>query len=157
CITGQRCNSPPDCQTGYCNVNKCGDCKADTTACVGNSLETCSIDGVWNVGPPCASPTPICSNGQCVTPSCQAAGAGAGWNCGLTGADNCCNSPYVIGGMYSRSFDGITYTDPTLVATVSDFRMDRYEITVGRFRAFLNAYPASRPTAGAGQHPLLGP
>jgi formylglycine-generating enzyme required for sulfatase activity len=156
CPTGKRCTAPGDCQGGFCNSNKCGVCASGTKGCSGNSPETCTVDGVWSVSPACASPTPMCSAGQCVTPSCQGAGPGAGVNCGPTNGDNCCDSPYVIGNMYSRSFDGINYTDQSAVATVSDFRMDRYEVTVGRFRAFLAAYPGSRPAAGAGQHPTLG-
>ena len=40
-------------------------------------------------------------------------------------------------------------------AAVSSLRLDRYEITVGRFRAFVEAYPESRPAPGAGAHPLI--
>jgi formylglycine-generating enzyme required for sulfatase activity len=38
---------------------------------------------------------------------------------------------------------------------VSDFRLDRFEITVGRFRKFLASYPGDQPQAGAGAHPLI--
>jgi formylglycine-generating enzyme required for sulfatase activity len=55
----------------------------------------------------------------------------------------------VAGGTYYRSND-VNYP-----ATVSDFRLDRFEITVGRFRAFVEVYPGSRPKAGAGAHPLI--
>jgi formylglycine-generating enzyme required for sulfatase activity len=43
-------------------------------------------------------------------------------------------------------------------ATVADFYLDQYEITVGRFRRFVNAgmgTQASPPGAGAGAHPLI--
>jgi sulfatase modifying factor 1 len=43
-------------------------------------------------------------------------------------------------------------------ATVSSFVLDTYEVTVGRFRAFVNAgqgTQASPPAAGAGVHPRL--
>jgi formylglycine-generating enzyme required for sulfatase activity len=33
--------------------------------------------------------------------------------------------------------------------------LDRFEITVGRFRAFVRAYPGSKPKPGAGEHPLI--
>jgi len=36
---------------------------------------------------------------------------------------------------------------------VSDFRLDLYEITVGRFRNFVAAYPANKPSAGSGRNP----
>ena len=40
-------------------------------------------------------------------------------------------------------------------ATVSAFRLERFEVTVGRFRKFVEAYPAAKPMAGAGAHPLI--
>jgi formylglycine-generating enzyme required for sulfatase activity len=43
-------------------------------------------------------------------------------------------------------------------ATVADFYLDKYEITVGRFRQFVNAgmgTQASPPAPGAGAHPLI--
>jgi formylglycine-generating enzyme required for sulfatase activity len=39
---------------------------------------------------------------------------------------------------------------------VSPFVLDKFEVTVGRFRQFVAAYPGSRPTTGQGAHPLLG-
>ncbi len=54
------------------------------------------------------------------------------------------------------------WTDPNYPATVADFYLDKYEITVGRFRQFVNAgmgmgmgTQASPPAAGAGVHPLI--
>jgi formylglycine-generating enzyme required for sulfatase activity len=44
---------------------------------------------------------------------------------------------------------------PVHSATVSPFLLDAYEITVGRFRKFVDAYPSSKPKAGAGAHPLI--
>jgi formylglycine-generating enzyme required for sulfatase activity len=38
-------------------------------------------------------------------------------------------------------------------ATVSDFRLDVYEISVGRFRAFVADYPANLPAPGSGRNP----
>jgi len=78
--------------------------------------------------------------------------------CGANGRDSCCRSLEVPGGTYDRSFDlagdafsGVT-THP---ATVGNFRLDKYEVTVGRFRAFVNAGMGTRssaPAAGAGAH-----
>lgn len=45
----------------------------------------------------------------------------------------------IPGGMFWRSYDAVDYTDGTHVATVSSFRLDTYEVTVARFRAFLAA------------------
>jgi hypothetical protein len=38
---------------------------------------------------------------------------------------------------------------------MSALRNAGYEVTVGRFRAFLQALPGSRPKAGDGAHPLI--
>ncbi|AUX45690.1 uncharacterized protein SOCE26_071860 [Sorangium cellulosum] len=54
-----------------------------------------------------------------------------------------------MGGAYHRD------NDPSHPAEVSGFRMDRYEVTVGRFRRFVAVYPESRPVAGAGAHPAI--
>ena len=87
-------------------------------------------------------------------PSC----AGLSPTCGPSGNESCCTSLLVPGGTFYRSYDGVTYTDKSYPATVSDFALDKYEITVGRFRAFVDAgmgTRASPPAAGAGAHPLI--
>ncbi|HTM44465.1 MAG TPA: SUMF1/EgtB/PvdO family nonheme iron enzyme [Polyangiaceae bacterium] len=67
--------------------------------------------------------------------------------CGSSGNVSCCASPIVTGGTYARS------NDATYPATVSDFRLDRYEVTVGRFRKFLSAYLQNMILAGSGKNP----
>jgi formylglycine-generating enzyme required for sulfatase activity len=62
----------------------------------------------------------------------------------------------VPGGTFKRSYDGFTYTNQSYPATVSDFRMDTYEITVGRFRKYVAAYPGNKPVAGVGKNPNNG-
>jgi formylglycine-generating enzyme required for sulfatase activity len=62
----------------------------------------------------------------------------------------------VTGGTFYRSYDGAAFTDMTHPATVSSFRLDKFEITVGRFRQFVNAWVSGwRPGAGAGKHSHL--
>jgi formylglycine-generating enzyme required for sulfatase activity len=64
----------------------------------------------------------------------------------------------VPGGAFYRSYDVGTdgmYTDMSYPATVSTFRLDKYEVTVGRFRQFVTAgmgTQASPPAVGAGAH-----
>jgi len=72
--------------------------------------------------------------------------------------DDCCASTLVPGGTFKRSYDEASfgaggYSDPQFVATVSDFRLDVYEVTNGRFRAFLAEYPSNLPIHGAGRNP----
>jgi formylglycine-generating enzyme required for sulfatase activity len=64
----------------------------------------------------------------------------------------------VPGGTFDRSYDGVDFKDPNYPATVDDFYLDKYEITVGRFRQFVNAGMGTQtkpPAAGAGVHPLI--
>jgi len=81
-------------------------------------------------------------------------------SCGTVG-DSCCTSNEVPGGTYDRSYDGFTYTDESHPATVSDFRLDSYEVTVGRFRQFVIAWTPPdgsagwSPAQGAGKHTHL--
>jgi len=78
--------------------------------------------------------------------------------CGTTGNDSCCKSLPVPGGSYYRSYDvapDSTFKDTSAPATVSDFRLDKYLVTVGRFRTFVNAGMGTQLTAppqGAGAH-----
>src|SRR5262249_48860048 len=84
-------------------------------------------------------------------PSC----AGLAAICGPDRARSCCASSLVPHGTFYRGYDGVSplYTDRSYPATVSDFRLDTYEVTVGRFRAFVAAYPDDVPAAGAGKNP----
>jgi formylglycine-generating enzyme required for sulfatase activity len=67
---------------------------------------------------------------------------------------NCCESPLVPGGTFPQGPD-VDFT--TFQSTVSDFLLDKYEVTVARFRRFVNAYDAWRdagnPVVGAGANP----
>jgi formylglycine-generating enzyme required for sulfatase activity len=82
-------------------------------------------------------------------PSCT----GLPKTCGAAGDRDCCTSLAVPMNTYKRSYDGVTFTDTTNPAMVSAFHLDAYEITVGRFRKFSAAYPANKPSAGAGKDP----
>ncbi|MES1205101.1 MAG: SUMF1/EgtB/PvdO family nonheme iron enzyme, partial [Pseudomonadota bacterium] len=44
---------------------------------------------------------------------------------------------------------------PAHAVTVSPFLLDKYEVTVGRFRRYLDAYEGDAPAEGAGGHPLI--
>jgi len=78
--------------------------------------------------------------------------------CGANANDSCCSSPEVAGGMYLRSYDAAGSGTMSFPAMISTFRFDRYEITVGRFRAFVQAGQGTQdtpPAAAAGEHPNL--
>lgn len=79
-------------------------------------------------------------------------------DCGPHADESCCARPLVTGGTFFRDYDGVSpsYSSKSSTATLSDFRLDRFEITVGRFRNFVAAWDAGyRPAAGAGKHAHL--
>jgi formylglycine-generating enzyme required for sulfatase activity len=73
-------------------------------------------------------------------------------SCGADG-DSCCTSLEVAGGTYHRTFTVVDGTPMGLSdpATLSAFRLDKYEVTVGRFRRFVSAW-----NHGAGYAPPVG-
>ena len=81
-------------------------------------------------------------------PSC----AGLAPTCGPAGNESCCTSLLVPGGTFYRTYGGVTFNDKSFPATVSDFALDKCEITVGRFRAFVNAGMVSTLAGSAGEY-----
>jgi formylglycine-generating enzyme required for sulfatase activity len=107
-----------------------------------------------------ASPTPI------TPPSCDSlpktcgpdrgrnGGGRRGGDRNGDGTSDCCESPQVPGGSFLRNYDGRDFTSKELTATVHPFRLDRFEVTVGRFRNFVGAFTGGwRPAVGAGKNP----
>ena len=89
--------------------------------------------------------------------SCTPGGPGM-TNCGAA-SESCCTSPLVTGGAFSRvySSNGGVASGLSYGATVANFRLDKYEVTVGRFRRFVAAWDGNwRPAAGAGKHVHVG-
>lgn len=135
-----QCLDPtPACELGACVV-----CVEGTRRCNGTMPELC-VSHVWVPQTPCTA-YQLCVRGSCVAPpSCDALQS----NCGPTASDSCCASSVVPGGTYFRANDG------NYPATVSDFYLDKYEVTVGRFRKFVAGYPANLPAAGDGANPKI--
>ena len=179
--SGQACTPPGNCAAGTCTDNRCcsqtcGVCQACTGAggtCVAvisaDDPDSCtganSCDGTGACkrknGQACTTGTD-CVSGTCNANVCGPAVAtrcaGLAPTCGPLGTGDCCASLPVTGGTFYRSYDGVDYTDKSYPATVADFYLDKYEITVGRFRQFVNAgmgTQLSPPADGAGLHPLI--
>jgi formylglycine-generating enzyme required for sulfatase activity len=99
-------------------------------------------------------------------PSC----AGLVDTCGPNRDEDCCTSLLVPGGTFwlgrrmgdhddvcDTNMGGATCFDdetPGVMASVRSFRLDRFEVTVARFRKFVQAI-APAPAAGAGKHGYL--
>jgi formylglycine-generating enzyme len=91
-------------------------------------------------------------------PSCAAPGPGRD-DCG-SASESCCTSPTVQGGTFFRTYtnDGSGPTGESDPATVGTFRLDKYLVTVGRFREFVNAWNGGAgytPSPGSGKHTHL--
>ena len=118
---------------------------SDSSPGVDSSADSSAVDGGAGAAPP-------------VPPSCATSGAGR-TNCGA-GSESCCTSLLVTGGTYNRTYAndaGIPSAefDP---ATVGDFKLDKYEVTVGRFRQFVTAWnngSGYTPPGGSGKHTHL--
>lgn len=96
----------------------------------------------------------------CVAAKSCTGGAGANKKCGGTpgsdtaeGAADCCQTIAVPGGTFNR------FNDAQYPATVSPYLLDAYEVTAGRFRAWVEAtngnLRGSAPKAGDGAHPKV--
>jgi formylglycine-generating enzyme required for sulfatase activity len=83
-----------------------------------------------------APPTPVKPATSCL---------GLAKTCGPAGDRDCCASTLIPGGSFDRD------NASGQPATLSDFRLDDYEVSVGRFRKFVAEYTA--PNAGAGKNP----
>lgn len=135
-------------------------CTPTGTQCSGNRVQTCQSNGQWGGAVPCPASTPVCEAGVCgEPPSCPSADAGV-TSCGAS-SESCCVSLEVPGGKYERTYvpgaDGGP-TDEADPALVSGFRLDKYLVTVGRFRQYVDYVTGSTgapPANGSGIHTHL--
>ncbi len=94
----------------------------------------------------------------------QAPGCTAAMTCGNDGA-NCCESRLLPGGTYLQGCDWSPITPcvkpwgPEHPSTVGAFYLDTFEVTVARFRIFMEEYNLWRsngnPKPAAGKHPRI--
>jgi formylglycine-generating enzyme len=136
-------------------------CASTDTTCIGN------CESSYSAGIASLTNLVTCVDNYC-NATCGTGGTGGStWggtapSCsGLTATcgplnESCCTSLLVPGGTFDRSYDGVApYADTSYPATLADFYLDKYEITVGRFRQFVNAGMGTRanpPASGAGAH-----
>jgi formylglycine-generating enzyme len=97
------------------------------------------------------------ADAACGAPSCAPGGPGM-TNCGVGHNECCCTSLEVSGGTFYRHYAnaGSGPTSEAEPATVSDVQLDKYEVTVGRFRQFVAAWNSGwQPSGGSGTHSYL--
>ena len=137
---------------GAGEAGKAGAGGAPSTAC-GNGIvsnsEACD-DGNHAPGDGCSATCTVepgfaCAglHSWCSTrPSC----VGLPKTCGTTDNGDCCAANAVTGGTFNR------LNNSSYPATVSNFGLDNYEITVGRFRKFVAVYTPGMIPEGAGKN-----
>lgn len=146
CLDGQWLD---DAQCSFvCTAGVCaGECVPGGTRCAEQIVQSCDASGKWMGATNCADQAQLCVAGACaMTPSSCTS---LSMTCGPADNENCCAVTEVAGGNFNRN------NDAALPATVADFAIDRFEITVGRFRKFVEVYPGSKPAPNAGAHPLI--
>jgi sulfatase modifying factor 1 len=177
-------NADKDC-AGVCFgdavTDDCGVCEGNNAdkdclgVCFGDAVFDCSgkecgPDGCGGSCPPGCSATEECgTDGICHDngPSC----AGMTYDCNDDGmAVSCCDTVLVPGGTFPMGRcetgpaepgcddyypDGSSVETPEHDATVADFYLDIFEVTVGRFRRFVEQYNGTPPAQDAGAHPLI--
>jgi formylglycine-generating enzyme required for sulfatase activity len=149
---GVSCGRDETCVDGKCYSAKCGqgiDCSTPNTPLLdaggsddGGAAEASNDASPKDAGPDNyveAGPPPLsCSN-----------------NLSCAGA-SCCESLPVVGGEKSSMGSGGNDEKPVHDNIVDSFYLDRFEVTVGRFRNFVAAYGAwPKPNANDGAHPKI--
>ena len=150
-ISGDGCSSACAIEAGFSCDNlrmpsKCADeneCSNGTNPCTQNATCTNTV-GSFN----CSCKSGYAADGKtCTRTSCM----------GMRGNEcqggDCCASPVVPGTTMPLSFR-LGGASGTSLATISTFALDKYEVTVGRFRNFVKAYQGA-PEPNAGAHPLI--
>jgi len=68
--------------------------------------------------------------------------------------ESCCTSIVVPGGTFTMGDDALLGggAAPAHRVTLDDFALDKYEVTIGRYRRFIAAYDGTPPPEGAGFH-----
>jgi sulfatase modifying factor 1 len=149
--TPKQCGCTPESNAAFC-TRLGADCgaKGGTDNCgqarsVAN-CGTCANGGTCSAQNTCPW---VGSTGELGARTASMTGDGLN-NCGPNGDDNCARSPLVTGGTFNRGA-GTSYP-----ATISDFRLDKYEVTKGRFRKFVDAWVGGwRPPVASGKHTHL--
>jgi formylglycine-generating enzyme required for sulfatase activity len=142
--------------SGVADVAPTPVCTPGDARCAGNAPETCDGGGQWQKAASCSGAQAKCRTGACIptNPSCASLAA----TCGAGLDDTCCADAVVPKSTYKRSYDDVTFTNANYPASISELRLDTYEVTVGRFRAFVeggSSTQASPPPVDSGANPHI--
>ncbi len=156
-------NAAATCTPGKAEACTCVDGSSGAQTCLSNGTFgacECPITDAGKDATPDSSPDATADAGSDTGPNDGAddapeagdASIGCATTCGAGLNESCCATLSVVGGTFNRS------NDSSYPATVSDFKLDKFEITVGRFRAFLDAgygTQAQPPAPNTGAHPKV--
>jgi cysteine-rich repeat protein len=147
---GYVCTSTPSSCAKTCGdgVINAGEACDDKNSIAGDGCFACAVEPNFTCKNAPAPSTCACQKGYslvnkaCVRTSCAVTTS----TCGALANEDCCTALPVKGG---------TFTMGTATSgTIAGFTLDKYEVTVGRFRRFVDQYKG-HPAAGAGVHPLI--
>jgi len=162
CATGW---SGATCET---NIDDCAPnpCKNGGICTDGIASFTCTCIGKRWTGTTCE--TDNCVSGVLATGTAGPSCSGLAATCGSS--ESCCKSVLIPGNAvgsrcegetFFRDYDAATdlYETKFAPAQVSDHYVDKFDVTIGRYKQFLAAYDAWRaaghPTVGEGAHPKI--
>lgn len=142
-----RCACAPESDASFCSrfgrctavsgTDKCGATRTNVN-CVCGATDTCNVDFF------CDASTPTITQ-QGTTALMSGDGLS---NCGLASNEHCAASASVPSGALTFGTSATTTN-----ASVTSLLVDRFEVTVGRFRSFVAAWNTGwRPSAGSGVH-----
>jgi formylglycine-generating enzyme len=79
------------------------------------------------------------------------------WRCAADGLSPPCRAADLVAGgaFHMGSERGAANERPERAVNVGEFALDRFEVSVGRFGQFLDAYAGVGPSEGAGAHPRV--
>jgi formylglycine-generating enzyme len=163
CRAGTACKTGLACRKGKCASSDDLDGAADSSR---DAREEQGSDS----GEEDADSSDEVDSGPPIQRSCLTGDAGIA-SCGAS-SESCCTSVEIPGSEYFRTYDLNSVNDagiPNLSAdggptgeadraTISTFRLDKYDVTVGRFRQFVSAWNGGMgylPPAGSGKHTYL--
>lgn len=176
--TGPLCQACPGGKRWYAGTASC------VPSCTESSSEcgpTCCEDSLFCIGTDagaprcsrCRSVAEVCGDqccelgATCVNAAlgvCSAAYGEARRSCAgdlsCGGERSCCEGSLVPGGMFPQGApndDLIASVDekPERAVTLSSFELDVFEVTVARFRNFVESWDYAPPPPGAGAHPKI--
>lgn len=165
CALGEPCSGGPDCDSGICTNNVCTSpgCNdgvhngSESDVDCGRVCPDRCEDGLrCNVSTDCASR--VCTEGYCGARSCVDLGGCDGDSCCVnlelpagTGASFMIGSGESLGDSDYHP-EALSNEQPETLVSISGVLVDKYEVTVGRFRSFVESQ-TWLPEAGAGAVP----